>query len=113
MKQKPNESFTDYYTRWAAKELLLKDRLSVPEMIVKLLDGALPIYRRNMALDDFTTYNKVCQKAERIERQMEMDPSYFISPPVQAEPKRQFYKKATEMTAPFPPAPAKAKAPAV
>ena len=111
MRQQPGESFRDYYTRWAAKEVLLKEKLSLPEMITKLLDGALPIFRKHMALDNFADYNEVCQKAEKIERMVETDPSQFAHAPTQFEP--TFYRKSQEIVPPNPPAPAKAMSPII
>ena len=59
LRQQPNESFKHYYTRWAATEVMLKDKLGLEEMITKLLDGALPLYKRHMALDSYPNYNSV------------------------------------------------------
>ena len=78
MRQQPGESFRDYYTRWVAKELLLKDKLSLPKMITKLLDGALPIYRKHMALDNFADYNEVCQKRRRLKGRLRLIPPSLI-----------------------------------
>ena len=61
LRQHPNETFKEYYTHWATVEVMLKDKLSLEEMITKLLDGALPLYQRYMAIESYPDYNSVVQ----------------------------------------------------
>ena len=73
----------------AMRELMMEPFfLEILERTIKLLDGAPPVYRRNTAFDNFASYNEVCRKAERIERQMEADPSQFTPNPIQYEPEK-------------------------
>ena len=61
---------------------MLKDKLSLEEMITKLLDGALPLYLQYMAIESYPDYNSVVQRVEKVEREAKkgFEVSAFKSP---------------------------------
>lgn len=51
----------------------MKSKLSLKEMITKLFNGSLPMYRKGVATDTFNSYNKVYEKTEKIEHKDERE----------------------------------------
>ena len=68
VRQKPNESFEDYYHRRMVVQALVNGAPKLQALVVKLVEGSARKYCDQMKMKTFDNFNQVLSYAKRLEK---------------------------------------------
>ena len=67
IKQKPEDSFFEYITRWRFEDVIIRNRPPEDEQIKTIIKGALPYLRKNVLSTHYPNFKSLYRVGIRIE----------------------------------------------